>query len=457
MFFLIIFVLFSVSHARYNTLDESNLKLKSKTDAGDPLYLTPYIEANSTDSIEKARKLASVTPFVGKVKSYSGYLTISLAYSSNFFFWFFESENNPKTAPILLWLHGGPGLSSLMALFEENGPYRINENGNATLAKISWTKNFNVLYIDNPVGAGYSYTDYSGGYSESVEECVTRLYKILVQFFQLFYEYKKNPFYLTGQSYAGKYVPKLASVIHKENKYEDNAIKINLKGLFIGCGYIDPVNQLHYSNFLHEFGIFDQSGADAILDHETDGKKHIKNNNYYRASYHYAYIGFKLYGSGYKKPFVDVANPDYDLSSYDRVEAFIQRNDIRKAIHVGSKEFNGQIKVVWNFKKDFYNSSSSTLSEMLKHYKVLLYSGQFDMIIPPTQTQKVIQNLSWSEKEKFINAKRTVWKVNGEPAGYKKSYDNLTHVFVREANHIIIRCQQKWLFDLITTFVAETK
>lgn len=79
------------------------------------------------------------------------------------------------------------------------------------------------------------------------------LYSALIQFFQLFPELQKQDFYVTGESYAGKYVPAIAYTIHKRNPTAP--LKINLKGLAIGNGLCDPEHMLgHYGDYLNQLG-----------------------------------------------------------------------------------------------------------------------------------------------------------------------------------------------------------
>jgi len=112
-----------------------------------------------------------------------------------------------------------------------------------------------MLYVDNPVGAGFSYTGDDLGYSTDEMDVARNLYAFLVQFFELFPEYQHNDFYVTGESFAGHYVPAVSYVIHLNNP--GAKVKINLKGLAIGNGLVDPLNQLFYSEYLYQLGFFD--------------------------------------------------------------------------------------------------------------------------------------------------------------------------------------------------------
>ena len=136
-------------------------------------------------------------------------------------------QHNAKDAPVLLWLQGGPGGSSLFGLFNENGPFQVNENLEVTKRQTSWTLTHHVIYIDQPVGTGFSFTKLDKCMAQNQDNVATDLYNALRQFFVMFPDIKNNEFYITGESYAGKYVPALAHKIHTLNPLASE--KINLK------------------------------------------------------------------------------------------------------------------------------------------------------------------------------------------------------------------------------------
>ena len=106
--------------------------------------------------------------------SYSGFLTVNEIKNNSLFFWYFPAQTEAYDAPLILWLQGGPGWPSMYGLFKENGPFLIGWDPKRQKPKLlnniySWTKNHNMLYIDNPVGTGFSFTK-SGGYPDSDEK-----------------------------------------------------------------------------------------------------------------------------------------------------------------------------------------------------------------------------------------------------------------------------------------------
>ncbi|KAK6021773.1 serine carboxypeptidase [Ostertagia ostertagi] len=99
-------------------------------------------------------------------RQFSGYLTAPLYPNNHLFYWFMESQNDPVNDPVVLWLNGGPGCSSLGGLLEELGPFHNNNDNGTTLFEnvYSWNKMANVLFLEAPVGVGFSYTDHPASY-----------------------------------------------------------------------------------------------------------------------------------------------------------------------------------------------------------------------------------------------------------------------------------------------------
>ena len=173
-------------------------------------------------------------------------------YNSNMFFWFFPAQNGNPASPLLLWLQGGPGATSLFGLFNEHGPIQVNDDGTLSERTISWNGNYSLLYIDNPVGTGYSFTSKDDGYARSQDDVARDLYSALSQFFQIYTDYASSPFYVTGESYAGKYVPTISYKIHQENQNPQRKVTINLTGLAMGNGWTDPYRQYTYGPLLYQ-------------------------------------------------------------------------------------------------------------------------------------------------------------------------------------------------------------
>lgn len=425
-------------------------------DAGEPLILTPLIKQGK---IKEAQTAAEVK-FKGleDIKSYAAYLTVNKKYNSNMFFWFFPSQTDYVNDPVVLWLQGGPGATSLIGLFTENGPFIITPEQNIKLRKIAWTQNHSVLYIDNPVGTGYSFTDV-GGYSKNEEEVGENLYKALLQFFQLFPELQKNDFFISGESYGGKYVPAISYTIYKSNPSAKQ--KINLQGLTIGNGLSDPEHQLKYGEYLYQIGLIDTSTRELVQEYEAKGIKYIQNKQWFKA--------FKLFDdllngdmnnrtslfkniTGFDNYFNYLIAKDIS-KGMDYMGKFIQSAEVRATIHVGNATFNGENEIVEiNLVSDIMQSVAPWVSELLSHYRVLIYNGQLDIIVAYPLTVNYLKVLEFNGADEYKKAVRHQWHVNNYLAGYVKQAGNLTEAMVRNAGHMVPGDQPQWALDLITRF-----
>ena len=188
-------------------------------------------------------------------------MTVDPGTNGSLFFWFWPAQEQAATAPLLLWLQGGPGLSSVgLGALKLHGPLvlHVNKEKRQLLGlrrnHHTWARKQNVIYIDFPVGtgqwilltvdifsksiSGFSYSNKVGngtkntkqknvtnGGSVSMDELTDNLYEFLQLWFKLFPEYKKNPFYAFGQSFGGQFVASIIRKIHDENEAESAEFK----------------------------------------------------------------------------------------------------------------------------------------------------------------------------------------------------------------------------------------
>ena len=370
----------------------------------------------------------------------------------------FILQVDPKNAPVVLWLQGGPGATSMFGLFMENGPFEVTKNKTLKMRKYSWNIAHNLIYIDNPVGTGFSFTNNDKGYANNETDVGRDVYTALVQFFELFPELQTNDFFVTGESYAGKYVP---AVSHAIKDYNIKAkLKINLKGLAIGNGLTDPGNQLIYGDYLYQLGLIDLNGRDAFHMYEQKGRDLIQQKKFDDAA---DIFDLLLNGDFHATPslFTNLTGYNYyfnylhtsDSDNQDWMSEWIQQADVRRAIHVGNSSFHTEDKKVEeHLKSDIMQSLAVLIADLVDHYKVLIYNGQLDIIVAYPLTENYLQNLKWSGAQKYKTAKRKIWRVENEIAGYTKTVDNLTEALVRNAGHMVPGDQPKWALDLITRF-----
>ncbi|VEN46927.1 unnamed protein product [Callosobruchus maculatus] len=418
-----------------------------KDDVGKPLILTPLLEQNK---IDEARKAATVSlgGVASQVESYAGYFTVNKRFNSNQFFWFFPSKGDYKNDPVLLWLQGGPGWPSMFGLLMENGPIVVDKEFQLKIREHSWTNNHSVIYIDNPVGTGFSFTDNDDGYARNETQVGNELYIALQQFFTLFPELRKNDFFVTGESYAGKYVPALAYTIHKNNPSAPK--KINLKGIAIGNGYIDPLYQKGYAEYLYQLGLVDYNSSCAIKESEDKAVRYISSQNYAEAAKAFdevQEIMNNVTGNVNPYNYLQLANTELEAA----MNTYLNKSETRRAIHVGNVTF-GSKKVHDNLHEDMPKSMTPWFVEIVNNYRTLLYSGQLDIIVAYPLTMNLLYNIDFKDSQGYRNARRKIWYEGKEVAGYVKTHGHFTEVLVRNSGHMVPVDQPKWAVNMITRF-----
>ncbi|XP_020106907.1 serine carboxypeptidase 1-like isoform X2 [Ananas comosus] len=179
-------------------------------------------------------------------KHYSGYTTVDEEHGRNLFYYFVVSERNPAQDPVVLWLNGGPGCSSFDGFVYEHGPFNFESGGvPGSLPKLhlnpySWSKVSNIIYLDSPAGVGLSYSNNSSDYATGDLKTASDSHTFLLKWFEQYPEFLANPFYISGESYAGVYVPTLSYEVVKGIQ-EGAKPTLNFKGYMVGNGVSDTV------------------------------------------------------------------------------------------------------------------------------------------------------------------------------------------------------------------------
>merc|ERR1712137_502741 len=144
---------------------------------------------------------------------YGGYITVNETLNKEYYYWFVESQNDPENDPVLLWLQGGPGCSGLLGFWQENGPFKLLPNDTVVSNPLSWNQKANVIYVEQPSGVGFSFSQNPSGYTTNDNQTAIDNYHFLQGWYEEFPEFSSNPLWLTGESYAGVYIPTLANQI----------------------------------------------------------------------------------------------------------------------------------------------------------------------------------------------------------------------------------------------------
>ena len=198
-----------------------------------PLILIQYIF-----SFPEEDKVTSLPNYSYKGDLYSGYLNVS---EIKKFHYMFNIAPDSDNKPLVLWLNGGPGCSSLDGWANEHGPMILDDNGNFKLNDYSWVNAANMIYLESPGGVGFSYINSTAKEDLYVDDNTTAKDNLqaLLSFFEKFPEMKEKDFYISGESYGGIYVPILAYEVIEYNKEVEEAKKIKLKGILVGNGVTD--------------------------------------------------------------------------------------------------------------------------------------------------------------------------------------------------------------------------
>ncbi|BFZ22551.1 hypothetical protein BsWGS_25591 [Bradybaena similaris] len=399
----------------------------------DPLHLSPFLEKGD---IKSALELSEVKDPDNIIpKSYAGFITVDKQLGNHLFFWFFPAISEPQ-APVLVWLNGGPGVSSMFGLLWENGPIRpirrrriFGNEINYQRREKSWAESFAMLYIDNPVGTGYSYSDNgTRGWKTTNQGYTEDLFSFINQFYRLFPDYLKTELYIGGQSYAGKYVPALAFRIHKERQAKRSALP--LAGIYLGGPLFDPYTQnLARGRFYYSLGVISHA---QLLNHQKGVREFFDRNGTRRETMDTLFL--KLMNV---TPYMKDNYHTDELPVYTLIDEFMNTRRIQHLVHVGSQlqfqEMNGDL---YNkFALDMLVSTKPQLAELMDNYKVLIFNGDFDGIITAVMTEEAILSTPWSLQGVYNESDRLQWKTGDTIVGYYTHVGQFCRVIVRNAGH----------------------
>ncbi|KAK8050613.1 carboxypeptidase Y [Apiospora phragmitis] len=408
----------------------------------------------------RAKKVDPSALGVDKVKQYSGYLDDE-ANDKHLFYWFFESRNDPKNDPVVLWLNGGPGCSSMMGLFMELGPSSVDSKLKLVYNDYSWNSNASVIFIDQPVNTGYSY---SGGSVSSTVAASKDIYALLTLFFHNFPEYAEQPFHITGESYAGHYIPVFASEIlsHKNRN-------INLKSIAIGNGLTDPKTQ--YAEYRpmacgddgsHYGPILDESDASPWTTLCPDGC--YDSQSVWNCVPSAIYCNNALIGpfqrSGYnvydiREKCKDPENLCYSQSAW--IASYLNQPEVMKALGAevtGYESCNSELNRNFLFNGDWSKPFHLLVPDLLKQIPVLIYAGDADYICNWLGNKAWSEALVWGGKKDFNSAKMTDLTVDDKAYGQVKTSGNFTFMRVYEAGHMVPFNQPKGSLDFFNRWIG---
>lgn len=377
----------------------------------------------------------------------SGYLDIEGKSGARMFYAYYEAispEHKLSDTPILLWLQGGPGCSGMIGNFYELGPWRISGGSDLGLQQndAPWNRVFGLLFLDSPIGSGFSIAPSEEHIPTSQDEVAKDLYVALQAFFGLNPSFRERPFYVTGESYAGKYVPSLG--LYMLNQLDSNrALPLRLDGLAIGNGLTHPVVQVQsHASVAYSLGLIDsqeklrlealQQEAATLAFQQKWQEAYTARNRVLERLENVTGLA-TLYDMRRTLPYYTSEN------GTDYLSLFLNQPAVKEALKVdGDIKWDDCSRAVGKrMGVDVMKSTKWMVEALVRRRPVLLYQGQFDLQDGVVSVESWISILDWEELDNFLASERRVWKVSNELAGYVRSHSNLTHVVVAGSGHLV--------------------
>ncbi|XP_059644699.1 serine carboxypeptidase-like 26 isoform X1 [Cornus florida] len=424
-------------------------------------------------------------PLSPPISHFSGYITVNQAHGRALFYWFFEAQSQPSNMPLLLWLNGGPGCSSIgYGAAVELGPLRVNKNGvGLDFNKNSWNKEANLLFVESPVGVGFSYTNTSSDLTELDDGFVAEdAYNFLVNWLKRFPQFKTHDFFISGESYAGHYVPQLAELVYDRNKDRAKYPYINLKGFIVGNpetdDYYDYKGILEYAwshsvipnedydrakkvcNFKVEDwsnecivsmnGVFKK--YEEIDIYNIYAPKCILNTTSSSAQSSGSFVSSTKVGSSVLKRVRIPGGYEPCFSAY--AEKYFNKVDVQTSLHANTRGANSSVE--WKVCNDSLLYKFTVFSVLPIYTKLIkgglriwIYSGDTDGRVPVIGSRYCIEALGLPLKTPWHS-----WYHNHQVGGRTVEYEGLRYVTVRGAGHLVPFNKPSEALSIIHSFLS---
>ncbi|KAD4179342.1 hypothetical protein E3N88_27933 [Mikania micrantha] len=433
--------------------------VSEEVDEYSPVYIAPQ---NGLAELDKISALPGQPEGVD-FNQYSGYVTVNPTAGRALFYYFVESPTSSSTKPLVLWLNGGPGCSSMIGAMSELGPFRINSDGKTLFMNdYAWSNVANMLFLESPAGVGFSYSNTTSDYDKSGDKnTADDSYTFLVNWFERFPQYKTRDFYIAGESYAGHYVPQLAYTILQNNK-KTNQTVINIKGIAIGNAIIDTEMHLkgkfdHWwthaiiSDSTHDAIVkycdFASNSSSAMCDHVT----HKAWNEIGDTDVYNIYAPICLTPHERNTSAIPGSVNFFDPCWQYILEFYLNDSIVQKALHARPTSWDLCSDVITS-----WNDRAVTILPIIKYLiakgqRIWLCSGDVDAQVPTTSSRYSINALNLP-----IETAWRPWYLNKEVGGYLEAYKGLLLITVRGAGHTVPSYQPQRALALFSSFLKGT-
>ncbi|KAK8589029.1 hypothetical protein V6N12_023438 [Hibiscus sabdariffa] len=424
-------------------------------------------------------------------RQFAGYIDVDDGVAGvSFFYYFVEAENDPMNQPLTVWLTGGPGCSSVGDSFSSAGPFITTKNARGLDRNLfSWNKVSNLLFIDSPIGAGWSYSNASGPYKNGDDSTK----KLLVSFMQKWYEkypiFKSKDLYLAGSSYAGHFVPNLANALLDDNK-QSKELKFNVKGIVMGnpllrrqldilarfelyhtLGLVDNVvyeevkmqcTTIDENNYFSKFQANWSSGCQLFLDaspyivFNSNLDPAYSNSKLFDAIREPCVVNFTDFRLGNE---VTMVSKGVDMCTMKRADFYFNIPEVQKAFHGNRTNlpypWMGCNMLTFSYNADDKNRDMLPVLKSLlqQSVRITIFSGDVDGSIPAVGTLKHLYKLA--EEMNIRSTKDEAWIHENKEGGRKYSFgDLLTFFTVIGANHHVAFSKPSEALYLFTNFTV---
>jgi len=431
---------------------------EESTEEYSPVYIAPQDGLAQLDKIVALPGQPSGVDF----NQYAGYVTVNPTAGRALFYYFVESPTESSTKPLVLWLNGGPGCSSMIGAMSELGPFRINSDGK-TLFKndFAWSNVANMLFLESPAGVGFSYSNTTSDYDHSGDKNTANdAYIFLINWLERFPQYKTHDFYITGESYAGHYVPQLAYTILQNNK-KTNQTTVNIKGIAIGNAWIDDeTSQKGMYDYWWTHAILSDTTHDAIFKYcnfSSESSSAMCDNIIIKA---FDEIGnIDIYNIYAPICLTDLSNASattgsinvFDPCWQDILISYLNNSAVQKAFNAKPTSWDVCSDVIQS-----WNDSAVTILPIIEYLiengqRLWVYSGDTDARVPITASRYSINTLNLP-----IETAWRPWYLNKEVGGYLEAYKGLLLITVRGAGHTVPSYQPQRALELFSSFLGGT-
>ncbi|XP_053309002.1 retinoid-inducible serine carboxypeptidase [Spea bombifrons] len=389
--------------------------------------------------------------------------------SGAYMFWWLYLADHPTSnytqLPLILWLQGGPGASGCgYGNFEEIGPLDTSLNPRNT----SWVKEASLLFVDNPVGTGFSYVTDGGAYAKDVAMVASDMMVLLKQFLNSKPELQYTPFYIFSESYGGKMAAAISLALYKD--IQAGSIKCNFGGVALGDSWISPIDSvLSWGPYLYSISLLDEQGLKRVQESANDVQNAINKGQYELATDLWSKAENVIEENTDNVNFYNILTKDSLMAKKQFMEnerfpnrllgQLFQRHllpfrkdrlydlmngPIRKKLQIIPDDvtWGGQSGEVFSsMAGDFMKPVIDIVDELLyANVNVTVYNGQLDLIVDTVGQERWVEKLKWPKLKYFKDLKWTPLHMCAEctdTMAFYKSYENFNFYWILRAGHMV--------------------